>query len=67
MNKELKKIQAALEAQGFSTRVSRKQHLIVTKNGELVTTFSGTPSDARSWKNSLARAKRAGFDPHRTK
>ncbi|OAZ40962.1 hypothetical protein A9Z40_03200 [Microbacterium arborescens] len=65
MHKELKKIRKALEAQGFETTVLRSGHLAVRKDGRRVTTFSGSPSDGRSWKNSLADAKRAGFDPKR--
>lgn len=65
MNKDLKRIQKSLHAQGFTTRVTKKGHLLVMKDGALVTTFSGTPGDHRSWKNSLAYARRAGFDPNR--
>jgi hypothetical protein len=62
MDKELRKIAKALEANGFETRVSRKGHLMAFRNGELVATFSGTASDWRSLKNSLAPLKRYGFD-----
>lgn len=63
MNKDLKKIKKALEDQGFQTEVTRRGHLIVRdSDGRLVTTFSGTPSDGRSWKNSIAAARRAGFE-----
>lgn len=61
MDKELKKVAKALEAQGFETRVSKKGHMIVTRDGRLVATFSGTASDWRSMRNSIADAKRAGF------
>lgn len=61
MHKELRKIQKELEAQGFTTQVTKKGHLRVFKNGEWVATFAGTPSDVRSLRNSLADVKRAGF------
>lgn len=61
MDKELKKVAKALEAQGFETRISKKGHMIVTRDGRLVATFSGTASDWRSMRNSIADAKRAGF------
>lgn len=61
MDKELKKIAKALEAQGFETRVSTKGHLVVVRNGRIVATFSGTASDWRSMRNSIADARRAGF------
>ena len=61
MHKELKKLARELEAQGFDVEPTRKGHLTVRKRGLRVTTFSGTPGDGRSWKNSLAQCKRAGF------
>lgn len=60
-DKELRRFRDALEAQGFTTRVTSKGHLLVTRNGSLVTTFSGSPSDVRAWRNALAAAKRAGL------
>lgn len=61
MKKELKKIAAALEAQGFEVDVTNRGHLRVYLDGRRVATFSGTPSDWRALKNSLADARRAGF------
>lgn len=61
MDKDMKKVVRALEAQGFTVIVTKRQHLAVYKDGRLVTTFSGTPSDWRAMKNALAAAKRAGF------
>lgn len=61
MNKELKKIRKALEEQGFDTTVTKNGHLRVFLNGIWVTTFSGSPSDWRAYRNALAAAKRAGF------
>lgn len=61
MDKDLKKIVKALREQGFDVKVTRKGHLTVTRDGRLVTTFSGTASDWRSMKNALSHARRAGF------
>jgi len=61
MDKELKKVVKALEAQGFEVRVTRRQHLVVLRNGRIVATFAGTASDWRSMRNSIADARRAGF------
>lgn len=61
MDKDLRKIVKALEAQGFDTAVNRKGHIVVSRNGKWVTTLPGTPSDWRSIRNGLAKAKRAGF------
>ncbi|MSZ76800.1 MAG: hypothetical protein F2667_06795 [Actinobacteria bacterium] len=61
MNKDLKKIRKALEAQGFETAVTRRGHLLVLRDGRRVALFSGTASDWRALKNSIADARRAGF------
>jgi hypothetical protein len=61
MNKDLRKIVKALEAQGFEVDVTSRNHVVVSRNGELIATFSGTASDWRSIRNSLAPLKRAGF------
>ncbi len=61
MNKELRKIEKALIVQGFDTVVTKKGHLRVYLDGIWVTTFSGSPSDWRAYRNALAAAKRAGF------
>lgn len=61
MNKDLKKIAAALREQGFETLVSSKGHLIVMRDGRTVVVFAGSPSDWRAMKNGIARARRAGF------
>lgn len=62
MNKDLKKIAKALAAQGFETSISKKGHMIVTRDGRIVAVFSGTASDWRSMRNSIADARRAGFE-----
>jgi len=61
MEKDLRDIVKGLEAQGFEVRTTSKQHLVVTRDGELIATFSGTASDWRSIRNTLAPLKRAGF------
>ncbi|MDQ1053108.1 hypothetical protein QE394_001036 [Arthrobacter sp. SORGH_AS 212] len=53
----VKKLQAA----GFETRTTSKQHLLVFRQGKIVTCFAGTPRDHRSWKNSMATLRRLGF------
>lgn len=63
MNKDMKKLIAQLEAQGFAAVIRKTGHVIVVKDGVKVTTFSGTPSDHRGWKNSMSYLKRAGFKP----
>lgn len=61
MHKELRKYVKALEAQGFVVTITAKQHVVVSRNGKIIATFSGTASDWRSIRNSLAPLKRAGF------
>lgn len=61
MDKDLRKIVKALEAQGFEVRTTKKGHVMVTRDGELIATFAGTASDWRSIRNGLAPLKRAGF------
>ncbi|WP_183092942.1 hypothetical protein [Nocardioides stalactiti] len=61
MDKQTKKVVEALEEQGFEVRISKKQHIIVTLDGRLVTTMSGTASDHRAIRNAIAQARRAGF------
>ena len=62
-SKELRKLHKQLVAQGFEVQRSNRGHLVVLLNGVRITTVSGTPSDYRSWKNSMAYLKRAGFKP----
>ena len=61
MNKDLRKIVKALKAQGFEVDTTSKGHVIVTRDGDLIATFSGAASDWRSLRNGLAPLKRAGF------
>lgn len=62
MDKDLKKIVKALQQQGFTVEVTKNQHVMVFQDGRLVVTFSGTASDWRSMRNSIAAARRAGFE-----
>ena len=61
MDKEMRKIAKALTEQGFDVKITKRGQLIVTLDGELIATFSGTSSDWRGIRNGLAHAKRAGF------
>lgn len=61
MDKDLRKIVKALEAQDFEVVTTRNGHLMVYREGRWVGTFAGTPSDRRGILNTLARLRRAGF------
>lgn len=61
MQKDTRVLVKKLQAAGFETRTTAKQHLLVLRQGRVVTCFAGTPSDCRSWKNSMAPLRRVGF------
>lgn len=62
MGNDLRKILKALEAQGFTVHRTTKGHFTVHNHlGDLVATISGTPSDHRSIKNTIAALRRSGF------
>lgn len=61
MKRDMRKLTRELEAQGFTVRVTRRGHLMVSNTDGLVATFSGTPSDWRALTNTMAALKRAGF------
>lgn len=61
MRKEQRQLVAKLHDAGFTTRRTRKQHLLVLHEGQVVTCFAGTPSNHRSWRNSIAPLRRLGF------
>lgn len=61
MDKDLRKIVRALEDQGFEVTVTKRQHVVVSRDGQVIATFSGTASDWRSIRNGLAPLRRAGF------
>lgn len=52
-----------LERQGFEVTRTKKNHYKVSKDGRLVATLPGTPSDWRSLRNCVAVLKKAGFRP----
>lgn len=61
MKKDIRKLSKELTAQGFQIRTTRREHLLVQRDGVTVAGFAGTPSDHRSIKNSIAQLRRAGF------
>ncbi|CAL9676907.1 MULTISPECIES: hypothetical protein [Streptomyces] len=61
MAKEERDLAKRAEEQGFEVRRTSKGHYMVTKDGERITTISGTSSDPRALKNAKAQLKRAGF------
>ena len=61
MRKEQKELVRRLHDAGFNTRLTRSQHLLVLRDGLVVTCFAGTPSDVRSVRNSMAPLRRLGF------
>lgn len=64
MHKEMKKLIESAECQGFEALILKSGHVVFLLGGVRVTTFAGTPSDHRSWRNSMAYMKRAGYvDP----
>lgn len=61
MDKDLRKIVKALEAQGFTVTVTANGHLMVSRGGQVIAVLAGSASDWRSIRNALAVLKRAGF------
>ena len=66
MDNDLKKLLDAIEArpesEGWSVDRTPKNGLpVVYRHGRRITSFAGTPSDVRSWANSIAPLKREGF------
>ncbi len=61
MDKDMRRMVKALEEQGFGVRLTRRGHVAVSKDGRLIATFSGTPSDWRALRNGLAAVRRHGF------
>lgn len=61
MKKDIKDLLRRLVRSGYSVRMTRSNHWMVSLDGQLVTVLPGTPSDWRSYRNSLADLKRAGF------
>jgi predicted RNA binding protein YcfA (HicA-like mRNA interferase family) len=61
MGNDNKKLIKDLESQGFTVEPTKNGHYTVRKDGKRVATLAGTPSDRRSWLNSLSHLRRAGF------
>jgi hypothetical protein len=62
IDKDTRKVLKALEEAGFVIRRAKSGHPMVYKDDVLISTFSGTASDSRAFRNSLAPLKRAGFE-----
>lgn len=67
MDKDMKKLIKAAEAQGFTVELSAKGHPVFRKSERVVATGSGTSSDHRAIKNLIGQLRKAGFrwPPHR--
>ncbi len=63
MNKDCKKLVKQLDLQGFDCRTTCRGHVQVRFDGQVVAVLAGTPSDRRSWLNTVADLKRVGFQP----
>lgn len=62
MSKEREKLLKELLRQGFTyTRTSKQHYMVRSSEGTLITTLSGTASDHRALRNSIAQLRRAGF------
>ncbi len=61
MDKDIRKIVKAVEAQGFDVATTKTGHLVVSRDGQRVTTLSARRQDPRGLLNALAQMKRAGF------
>jgi hypothetical protein len=61
VKKDQRELMTRLHDAGYTTKTTTKQHLLVFREGRVVTCFAGTPSDRRAWRNSLAPLRRLGF------
>jgi hypothetical protein len=62
MGNDIRKLLKAAENQGFTVERTAKNHwLIRNADGLAVATVASTPSDHRTWANTLARLRRAGL------
>lgn len=61
MKKTHRELTKRLHGAGYTTKYTTKRHLLVLLDGQVVTCFAGTPSDYRSWRNSMAPLRRLGF------
>ncbi|WP_128970262.1 hypothetical protein [Rhodococcus opacus] len=62
LDKDTKAVLKALKEAGFEIRKSKNGHPMVYKDEKLITTFSGSASDPRSFRNTLSYLKRVGFE-----
>lgn len=60
-SKEVERLVREAVRQGFDVTYSSKGHPLIRKDGRMVTTLSGSPSDIRSLRNAIAALRRAGF------
>ena len=62
MDKDLRKLIKALEADGYQIVIAKSGHIkVYDEAGRMVAVLSGTPSDWRSRRNELRELKRRGF------
>jgi hypothetical protein len=63
MDRELREITKAADAQGWHWQMSKGGHVIFFPPDKQFApiVFAGTPSDHRSRQNSMSRMKRSGF------
>lgn len=61
MDKDMRKLVKALEAEGFVVSLTSKGRLRVTRNGIVIAILAGNASDWRSLRNGLAPLRRIGF------
>lgn len=62
MNRDLRRLLHAAEAQGWTIRKGSKHFQLFSPDGETIITVGGTPSDPRTKKNLRAMLKRAGVE-----
>ncbi len=66
MDKEVRKLVAQLERQGWRVELRGSGHyLAFSPDGKTIVLFASTPSDHRWRKNTIARLRRGGFDPRK--
>lgn len=58
VSKDLKNLLTAAQKQGFEIAETKNGHVRVLWQKQCITIFAGTPSDVRSFKNSLAPLRR---------
>lgn len=60
--KEIKRLVRDLEQQGWRVELRKGGHYVAyAPDGVGIVTFSGTPSDHRAYRNTLAQLRRAGY------